>query len=81
MISVFLGYNHSPMHVSLDKTNTSNQIKLLIAAFIPLLLLDTSVTVIRLEVVSPTMQNVMSSMSDDFGDCKVVKKTWKQIFW
>lgn len=81
MGSAFLGYKHPLMPISLDKTNTATKLNSLIAAFVLLLLVNTSVTVIGLVVVSPTMQNVISSISDDFGDCKVVKKAWKQIFW
>lgn len=68
---------------SLDKTNilVATKLQSLVTALVPLLLLVSSVIFTRLVIVPPTMQNVISSISGDFGDCKMVKKAWKQIFW
>lgn len=79
-MSIFLSYKHHACLLSLNKTNLTTKLYSLVTASVLLLLLDTSVTFTRSVVAPPTMQNVISSISDDFGDCKVVKKAWKQIF-
>lgn len=68
---------------SLAKTNipAATELQSLVTALVPLLLLVSPVTFTRLVTVPPTMQNVTSSISGDFGDCKMVKKAWKQILW